>query len=129
MRLRSLFAAVFGLFSLAIVSPDRAAAFDLDRPDQPAGWERQRTIRHWVYHPNYRHFYLHSSATDPYLYQYRARGYYPYYNSMYWRPASQVHRARFRLPPYYAAWGSPKRRYQHVAWHRKHHGGHRRGDW
>ena len=129
MRLRVLFAAVFGLLSLAVAPPEPAAAFDLDRPDQPAGWQRMRTIRHWVYHPNYRHFYLHASATDPYLYRYQARGYYPYYNSMYWRPASKVQRARHTLPPYYAAWGAPKRRYHHVAWHRKHHGGHRRGDW
>lgn len=129
MRFKALLVALFGVLSLGLAAPDHAAAFDLDRPDQPAGWNRMRVIRHWVYHPNYRHFYLHRSETDPYLYRYAPRGYYPYYNSMYWRPAYKVRRARFHLPPYYAAWGAPKRHYHHVSWHRKHYGGHRRGDW
>ena len=128
MRLRSLLAAVAGLLSVGLASPDPAAAFG-DRPDQPANWDRVPTVRHWVYHPLYRHIYLHRSAQDPYTYHYRARGYYPYYNSGYWRPATKVRRSRLRLPPYYAAWGAKRRGYRHVEWHRRHHGGHRRGDW
>ena len=129
MRLKNLCIALFGLLSLGLAAPQPAAAFFWDRPDQPAGWDRMRTIRHWVYHPNYRHIYLHSSATDPYQYHYSPRGYYPYYNSMYWRPNVRVHRAHTALPPYYQAWGAKKRGYHHVAWHNQHHGGHWRGDW
>ncbi|MBA2127413.1 hypothetical protein DLM45_14455 [Hyphomicrobium methylovorum] len=63
-----------------------------------------------------------------YGYYYSPRGWYPYYNSGEWGPR-QVRRYRGHLPPYYASWGSPKRNYRHVEWHRRHYGGHRRGDW
>ena len=129
MRLKSLLVAVFGLISLGLVSAEPAAAFHWDRPDQPAGWDRMRTIRHWVYRPHYNHVYLTHFETDPYAYRYVPRGYYPYYNSMYWRPAGSIHRAKSRLPPYYQSWGAPKRGYHHVEWHRRHYGGHRRGNW
>jgi hypothetical protein len=128
MRLKNLLAAVFGLVAAAAVLPISASAFDLDRPDQPRGWDRIRTVRHWVYYPRYNHVYLRHGATDPYAYSYSPRGYYPYYNSGYWRPAKRV-RHNLHLPPYYAAWGSTKRGYHHVEWHRRHHGGHRRGEW
>jgi hypothetical protein len=129
MRLKSLLIAGFGLLTLAISSPEPASAFHWDRPDQPRGWDNMRTVRHWVYYPRYNHVYLRHGATDPYGYSYRPRGYYPYYNSNYWRPAYKVRRHRHHLPPYYAAWGSPKRGYRHVEWHRRNHGGHRRGHW
>lgn len=129
MRLKSLLIAGFGLLTLAIASPEPASAFYWDRPDQPRGWDNMRTVRHWVYYPRYNHVYLRHGATDPYAYSYSPRGYYPYYNSNYWRPAYKIRRNRHHLPAYYAAWGSPKRGYHHVEWHRRHHGGHRRGDW
>jgi hypothetical protein len=68
---------------------------------------------------------------DPYAYRYVPKGYYPYYNSGYWKPASQFYRERpnFPLPEYYEAWGSNKRSYDHELWHEEHHGGHRRWDW
>ncbi len=71
------------------------------------------------------------SAADPYFYRYEPRGYYPYYNSHYWRPAHEVRKSRrkYVLPPYYKAWGYPKRKYRHGAWHRKHHGRHSLGHW
>jgi hypothetical protein len=127
MRLKSLLIAGFGLLTLAITSP--ASAYFWDRPDQPRGWDNMRTVRHWVYYPRYNHVYLRHGATDPHAYSYSPRGYYPYYNSGYWVPAHKIRRHRRHLPPYYAAWGSPKRGYHHVEWHRRHHGGHRRGDW
>ncbi len=65
---------------------------------------------------------------DYYHYYYDPRGYYPYYNSGEWGPR-RVNRFRGNLPPYYGAWGANKRNYRHVEWHRRHYGGHRRGDW
>ena len=129
MRLKSLFAIALAILSLGTVAaPQSASAFHWDRPDQPAGWGRLRTVRHWVYYPRYEHTYLKHSVTDPYAYRYVPRGYYPYYNSAYWqRP--HVKRFRGKLPHYYAAWGAPKRNYRHVEWHQRHYGGHRRGNW
>lgn len=128
MRLKKLAAAVFGLMSMAAASSTPASAFFWDRPDQPAGWSHTRTVRHWVYYPRYNNVYLRNAETDRYAYRYVPRGYYPYYNSDYWRP-SYVVRAHYHLPKYYQAWGSRKRGYHHVEWHRRHYGGHRRGNW
>ena len=127
MRLKSLLALATGVIAVGIAAPQSASAF-FDRPDQPAGWDRLRTVRHWVYYPRYNHTYLTHPETDPYAYHYSQRGYYPYYNSGYWGPA-HVHRQHNTLPHYYAAWGAPKHGYHHVEWHYRHHGGHRRGDW
>lgn len=46
---------------------------------------------------------------DPYAYEYRPPGYYPYYNSGYWRPAEEMRKPRpyYVQPPYYPAWGYP----------------------
>lgn len=67
---------------------------------------------------------------DPHAYVYEPRGYYPYYNSYYWRPAYEVRRKRYyALPPYYPAWGYPNPYYRHREWHRRHHGGHHIGHW
>jgi hypothetical protein len=69
---------------------------------------------------------------DPYAYRYEPRGYYPYYNSGYWKPL-HVMRKRCRpcyvLPPYYQAWGYPKRGYHHRQWHAEHHGRIRHHHW
>lgn len=112
MRFKSLLAAVVAAATVSLAAASPAAAFHFDRPDQSAG----------------RHVYLRDGVTDPYAYRYVPRGYYPYYNSAYWRPAF-IRRAHYRLPKYYEAWGSPKRGYHHVEWHRRHYGGHRRGNW
>jgi hypothetical protein len=128
MRLKNLLALVSGVVCLGFASAQPASAFFWDRPDQPAGWDSSRVVRHWVYHPRYTHVYLWDSETDPHSYHYHPRGYYPYYNSGYWRHVP-LHRNHYTLPPYYAAWGSNKRHYHHVEWHNRHYGGHRRGDW
>ena len=129
MRLKTILALIVSVFTLAIAASGSASAFFWDRPDQPAGWDHMRTVRHWVYYPRYHHVYLNHSETDPYAYRYSPRGYYPYYNSDYWRPSSSVRRQHNVLPPYYASWGGKKRHYHHVEWHNRHSGGHRRGDW
>ncbi|MGL4397366.1 MAG: hypothetical protein ACRCS9_12555 [Hyphomicrobium sp.] len=128
MRIKSLLALMAGLMCLA-AAPQPAASFHWDRPDQPRTWGHVKTVRHWVYTPRYRHVYLSHAATDRYAYRYEPRGYYPYYNSNYWRPAHRVRRAHHHLPPYYQAWGSPRRHYRHVEWHYRRYGGHRRGHW
>jgi hypothetical protein len=103
-------AAIAAAFVLAAQS---ASAFDLDRPD----------LRPHRFDPE------HAAALDRYYrYYYDPRGWYPYYNSGEWgRP--RIKRFRGTLPPYYGAWGATRWRYHHVEWHRKHYGGHRRGDW
>lgn len=128
MRLKSLLAIAAAVASLAVVATPQSASAHWDRPDQPAGWGRLRTVRHWVYYPRYQHTYVTHAYTDPYAYRYEPRGYYPYYNSAYWG-APYIKRYRGTLPPYYAAWGRPVRNYHHVEWHKRHYGGHRRGDW
>lgn len=113
MRLKSLLALAVAIVSLGMVAaPEPASAFGWDRPDQSIRWSR----------------YASDDVADPYAYRYIPRGYYPYYNSHYWRKV-RVKRFRGHLPPYYAAWGAPRRGYYHVEWHRQHYGGHRRGDW
>ena len=72
----------------------------------------------------------HHHGEDPYAYRYEPRGYYPYYNSDYWRPAREVRRRRgIKSPKYYPAWGYKKRTWQHRKWHQRNHGRHRRWHW
>ncbi len=129
MRLKSLLAIALAIVSLgAVAAPQSASAFHWKRADQPAGWGTTRSVRHWVYRPRYQHSYLTHDDPSRYQYHYSPRGYYPYYNSHYWG-ARRIQRFKGHLPPYYAAWGSPLRKYRHVEWHNRHYGGHRRGDW
>jgi hypothetical protein len=85
--------------------------------------------------PAQAHWDRHHDGFDPYAYRYEPRGYYPYYNSSQWVPAAWLRwrRACCRpapvLPPYYAAWGSPKSGYVHRAWHDRHHGRHWHHHW
>lgn len=100
----------------------------------PAGWGEVRTVRHWGYYPRYNHVYSVHSATDRYAYRYEPRGYYPYYNSGYWRPAAEMRQRRatryqYAPVPYYPAWGYPQRGYQHRDWHARHNGRIRRHHW
>jgi hypothetical protein len=106
--------AVAAIAAVLCVSSQSASAFDaLRRPD----------LRYHEFNPDK------ADALERYYhYYYDPRGYYPYYNSGEWGGPS-IDRFRGELPPYYASWGSTKRRYHHVEWHRRHYGGHRRGDW
>ncbi len=99
MRLKSLMALAVTIASLGMVAaPQPASATFWDRPDQPAGWGHVRTVRHWVYYPRYRHVYVKHTTTDPYAYRPAYRGYYPYYNSGYWKPLAEM---RHRAKPHY----------------------------
>jgi hypothetical protein len=71
-------------------------------------------------------------AEDPHAYRYEPRGYYPYYNSGYWKSAREMRlrkRRHYNHPPYYAAWGYPDPYYHHRAWHAYNHGRIRHGHW
>lgn len=125
MRLKSLFGLAVAIASLGMVAaPQSASAADLGRADRSAVRSHVHTVRH----STYRDVYVDYEYADPYAYRYTPRGYYPYYNSNYWGPP-RIRRFRGHLPPYYAAWGAPRRDYHHVEWHNRHYGGHRRGDW
>ena len=107
---RQFLASLFALAVLVAGAGGTASAFDHKRSESPEGWGRERTVRHWVYHPRYHHVYHSHGATDPYAYRYEPRGYYPYYNSAYWVPRHQMKgRTRYamRLPGYASSWGYP----------------------
>jgi hypothetical protein len=136
MRLKSILAALVAVVSFALASPKTAQAFDRDRPDVPAGWGHERTVRHWVYYPRYHHVFLTHAVTDPakadpFAYHYEPRGYYPYYNSGYWKNRREMVRNRPHhvQPKYYAGWGAKKKHYNHVEWHQRHHGRHDHAHW
>lgn len=86
------------------------------------------------HHAHYGHYY----KVDPFAWHYSPRGYYPYYNSGYWGPASYIKwRNREHLnvwnqqPPYfryYKAWGYP-RDWDNREWHYREHGRHRPWHW
>lgn len=133
MRLKSLLAALAALACFGLAAPNPAAAFG-DRERAPEGWNRTRHIHHWVYYPRYVHHY----HVDPYAYRYSPRGYYPYYNSGYWRPAHVIrarnHKRYYHWnvqPPrkfYHPSWGRPKH-WHHEKWHHQHHGRHHFWHW
>ncbi len=132
MRLKTLLACAILAFSGLIGATTASSAGHAYRT-APAGWGETRTVRHHVYYPRYKHVYHVHSRTDPYRYRPAHRGYYPYYNSGYWRPAHLVRKKRFRYyhrkPRYYRAWGHTKRGYKHRKWHSRHHGRHHWHHW
>jgi hypothetical protein len=77
------------------------------------------------YDPYYHRHYRSDWEYDRYAYYTAPRGYYPYYNSGQWRPTYELRYRRnccrpvAALPPYYQAWGYPKR--IHRKWTRRHH--------
>jgi hypothetical protein len=62
-------------------------------------------------HPSSAHAYW-DGLPDPYTYKYVPVGYYPYYDSDYWRPRAET-RYRYRKPlligEYWSSWGYPVR--------------------
>ena len=89
-------------------------------------------VKHHIYYPHYHHVYKVGVYPDPYAYRPANRGYYPYYNSGYWKSLAEM-RARekpyYELPAYYPAWGYQKKTYHHKTWHYKHHGHHYPWHW
>jgi hypothetical protein len=118
----------------AFSSPAVAGGFD--KVTAPAGYAQDRTVHHWVYYPRYHHVYhvADKTQTDPYAWNYSSRGYYPYHASQYWVPAEQMrYRYRYKFTgekfKYHAAWGVPKKDYDHKTWHGENHGRHHRWHW
>ena len=134
MRFTYLVAAAAAALCVGLAQPGPASAFNFDRDNPPEGWGRSRVVNHWVYYPRY----VHSYHVDPYAYQYSPRGYYPYYNSGYWRPAHVIrernhqhyHHWNVQAPryKYYPSWGYPKH-WHHYEWHNEQHGRHHRWHW
>ena len=106
--MRTVFAIAAALVALGLASPQKASAFDRDRADVPRGWRGEQTVRHWIYYPRYRNYYLTNGSADPFAYDYRPRGYYPYCCSNYWKPSGDVdlRRADYTHPRYQEGWGS-----------------------
>ena len=134
MRLKSLFAVATAVMALGLASPKPAAGADLVHRDRAAGYDSVQPVTHHIYYPHYSNYYYEKLdyLNDRYHYRYVPKGYYPYYNSYYWKPSSVMccgHRPHYAQAPYYKAWGSPKRGYDHVQWHLDHYGGHRRWEW
>lgn len=93
----------------------------------------KRTVTRKVVHDHDRYAF----PVDKYAYRYSPRGYYPYYNSRYWSSARYV-RARQLAhyhdwieirPPYFQAWGHPRKDWNQRRWHAEHHGYIRRHHW
>lgn len=84
--------------------------------------------RGWVgtYDPYYHRHYRSDWEYDRYAYYATPRRYYPSYNSGYWRPTYELrirrdyYRPYASLPPYYQAWGYPKRHYVKRKYRRHH---------
>ncbi len=129
MRLKALMVALMALACIGLAAPQSALA------DELAGSKvasKSKRVHH------HRARCCHVIPVDPYAYQFRPRGYYPYYGSAYWQPTSYVrHRDRLHYnvwnvqPPryrYYQSWGYPKH-WHHRQWHKAHHGYHHRWHW
>ena len=94
------------------------------RGHRPHDFEYNR--RGWaeVYTPFYHRHYRSDGYLDPNAYYPARRGYYPYYNSGYWRPTDELRyrRACCRpdpvLPRYYQAWGYPRPIHKYRKWRR-----------
>ncbi|MBX9925553.1 MAG: hypothetical protein K2Y05_04285 [Hyphomicrobiaceae bacterium] len=131
MRSSSTLAVIAAMIAAILVGALPASATDFKCADVPHGWAHERLVHHWVYYPRYHHVYHANSATDPYAYKTEPRGYYPYYNSGYWKARREVakNRAHFKHPVYYKAWGANRKHYRHHKWHAEHHGRHKLGHW
>lgn len=99
---------------------------------------RRHHHHHGAHAHHYKFYHKHYRSDwefDRYAYEFEPRGYYPYYNSGHWRPTYELRyrRHHFRpfasLPPYYKAWGYPKRLHAHRKWHSRHHGHHGHHHW
>ena len=126
MRWKKLALKVLAVVTFGLVGLLPASAADLSRTTPPDGWGQERVVKHHVYYPRYQHVYKVHAATDPYAYRPEHRGYYPYYNSGYWRPAHEMRnrpRPHYEIPKYYPAWGYTKH-WHHREWHNDNHGRH-----
>jgi hypothetical protein len=104
---------ILTVVSAVLISTSSAKATDLVKPRPPAGYAETQDVHHWRYVPSYRHVVHVADTSDPYAYRYQRRGYYPYYHSNYWVPASEM-RYRYRYTftgqkyKYSQSWGKTR---------------------
>ena len=123
---------------LAGVSAVAALGLAAVQPAQADGYRAAKGSREYrpAYYPAYypvqrRPVVSAYFITDPYAYRYEPRGYYPYYDSGYWRPicGSNINSVpQAYQPPYWKAWGYPKP-WSNRAFHRVYHGRIRAWHW
>ncbi len=124
MRWKGLAATCAAIASIGLASPAPASANGLHRSPPPQGWAQERVVRHYAYYPRHTDYHHWHGTGDRYAYRPEHRGYYPHYNSSYWRPAHEMRqrpKPYNQLPRYYPAWGYP-RPYES-------HGGHHHWHW
>jgi hypothetical protein len=118
-RVLALLAAMIGLALIPVAAEagHRRHHYSPNQEYNHRGWNNQ-------YYPYYHRHYRSDWEYDRYAYSYSPRRYYPYYNSGYWRPTYELRARRdccrpfAQLPPYYQAWGYPKRYYRSAKWSR-----------
>lgn len=93
-------AAACAMLALPTLSPAHADGWETTKRARRHAAPVQRTDR-----AEREELFAGWSRVDPYAYQYEPRGYYPYYNSGYWRPNCLQCAPRYQHPPYWAAWG------------------------
>jgi hypothetical protein len=95
-----------------------------DGVERPYNVKKRPASNGEVYYRSPREPFPGVSRVDPYAYQYEPRGYYPYYNSGYWRPNCGQCVTYYQHPPYWAAWG-----YTPAVWEPVYEGPIRRHHW
>ena len=116
MRLNLLWASMAAVCAMGLVAaePSKADGYYAYKKYKPAYYpapRRQAVVTRYF-------------ATDPYAYSYEPRGYYPYYDSGYWRVycGGKLNCVPVAYqPPYWKAWGYPKP-WHNRAFHRVYHG-------
>lgn len=101
-------AAALAVIGTAAPDPTRAEGMESARP------AKSRVVRRHAQAPRFAHVFniygYPAASEDPWAYSYQPRRYYPYYDSAYWRPHSEM-RYRYRydlaLGDYYSSWGYP----------------------
>ena len=106
MRSQQLWAGMAAIFASGLIALEPAIAGDSGY----RAWDGRNDYRP-AYYPVRKKVVTGYFVTDPYAYRYEPRGYYPYYDSGYWRYycGSKVNcvPAAYQ-PPYWKAWGYPK---------------------
>lgn len=126
MRWKTMIRILAAVAALCVVGTLPAAAADLLYTKRE-GCCRERVVTHHVYYPHYTHIHHVEAYVDPYAYRPATRGYYPYYNSGYWKSLHEMRsrpKPHYVLPAYYPAWGYAKKKYRHKEWHYANHGHH-----
>ena len=105
MRMKCLAAVIIACAAFGLAAPHPAVADGMS--SEPV----QKTVHHRAKHEAVTHSRgLWPGGPDPYAYSYERKHYYPFYNSAYWVPRSEMRNRThypFRLPGYSSSWGYP----------------------